>query len=213
GNYQWYDGASHTAGSLSGGLDDLQSGVIALGQGFWIEGGGSITMSQNAKVSTTTNFLRTSGEETSGFSLIISSNDSPYKCDAAFYFDQNASPYFDASDIRHLKSLNEDAPYIASVSNNQELRLNKFNNEESSLIFPLITNVPNNQIYTINVEDIDNFREYRCVYIIDYKTGEVYDLRSISEFTFEAEEIKSNQARFVLVLTQDECEEKVNQTL
>ncbi len=205
GNYQWYNGQDNSSGNGLGGPGDINNGIIGLGQGIWVFGSGNLTIPQSSKVRTPAMYIKNASVN-NGFSIVLTSDVNSYSCDATFSVDANADNSLEIMDITHLKSRNENAPYISSVVSNQNVRLNKFNNNENTLIFPLNVYVTENENYTITVNDINNFSAYSCVYLIDSITGLQYDLKEINTFTFEPNAIEEEETRFVLVMSNSNCD-------
>ncbi len=205
GNYQWYNGQDNSSGNGLGGPGDINNGIIGLGQGVWVFGSGNLTIPQSSKVRTPAMYIKNASVP-NGFSIVLTSDVNSYSCDATFSFDASADNALDIMDITHLKSRNESAPYISSVVSNKNVRLNKFNNNENTLIFPLNVYVTENETYTITVNDIHNFSAYSCVYLIDSITGLQYDLKEINSFTFEPNDIEEEETRFVLVMSNSNCD-------
>jgi hypothetical protein len=205
GNYQWYNGQDNSSGNGLGGPGDINNGIIGIGQGIWVAGSGSITIPQSSKVTTPAMFIKNTTVP-NGFSIVLSSDINTYSCDATFSLDPMADNQLDIKDITHLKSRNESAPYISSVVDNQNVRLNKFNNNEQILTFPLNVYLPENETYEITINDIDNFAGYSCVYMVDSISGMQYDLKETNSFTFQPNLVGEEETRFVLIMAKGNCE-------
>lgn len=200
GTYELYDGATGT-GMIS---DD---GIIASGQGFWIEGTGggkSISIDQGDKSSDNTAFVKTTDHENSFANYLyvnITSSINDYSCRSIFKLEDDATSFKDNYDAPYFPSRIFDAPYVGFITEDMvDVRINAVDRYELEHHIPVGVRVGVAGDYTITTENLANFNGYECVTLEDMVTGQIYDLKKNNVITFPMKSIDIVEHRFTLHL-------------
>lgn len=202
-NYNWYQ--------TGNGASPLTE-VIASGQGFVVmaeTGFGTVTFDQSVKTASSAVFIRSANDKKDFFRLALSSPDQKYSCDVTFNTNQEASNGFDKFDVPTPYGIDTQAIYISAKVDDRIVRCFGMNDKEESLSVPIIINVPNQGVYTLNTKNLDLYDNYSCVILEDILTGSRYDLRNISDVRFNVEKVKSEETRFKLHFSNNACSQIV----
>jgi len=194
GFYEYYDGSD---GSSS--IPELASGEIAMGQGFWVEGPGTVTITDGSKTSAGT-FIRSIGEDKS-LSLYLKENSSTYMSSIALQQLGESSDAMDfLLDVPNFSTGNEKAPTIAMYSGEEEMiRKNYIKDDFRNKSFELYTKILNAGYYTIEASNIENFNNYLKVLLYDNTTGQFINLKSEPSYTFYSDITEGH--RFTLIFS------------
>lgn len=195
GGYQWYDGSSNTSS-----IPEFANGLLAIGQGFWTEGWGSITYPQTAKTSTQATFVRNSNIDESIY-LTMKEQGTTYNCMINVDFNSEAFDNYDSLDIRHLSTGLEKASSLMINSNDGMLRKQYLYNDKRDKTLDLSISILNEGYFTIEASNIENANRYSSITLIDNLTGDVIDLKMHNSYTFYSEE--GDSRRFQLVLSNE----------
>ncbi len=197
GSYEWYDGNSQTSS-----ISAFENGVIAMGQGFYVEGTGTMTFSQSCK---TTQESTLKSDDLTDYSLYLtlSEDNTNYSCKMSLEANEYATDAFDQGlDITHLMTGNEKAPSICVNDVDKKVRKNYFEQNGENKTFDLFTRFNKAGYYTISSTNIENFNDYTYVRLIDNETGEIIELKAGGDYNFYSEAGDFN--RFTLVLVNGE---------
>lgn len=200
GHYWIYDAST---GNYYGGAQGANSGMIQVGQGFFVEvngDGGNLVFSPSIRVHSneafrdmTVNILK----------MEVNGGDGGYADEITIRFDENATYAYDENlEAKKWNSFGQDATMIRSLADNgSELSINALPLE--SLYNPMIS-IPihfecgYNAEYTFSFKGINTFEEATSIWIEDVQTG---DWISISEtnpvFSFMGSPVDDKE-RFVL---------------
>lgn len=199
GDYQWYDGASNTAS-----IPELNNGAMNIGQGVWIEvgGSGSITFTESAKTSSAT-YIRSSENEDLAAYLTISEKASTYKSALSVIQSNSASDGYDELvDMRFLSVGIETAPGFAfDLGDNNLVKRNYFKADNNTKLFNVMVEIKNDGYYSIDYSDSPVFASYKNVLLLDTKTNEYIDLRTEAYTFYATKGLPEN--RFVFILTNE----------
>jgi len=200
-NYDWYQ--INGAGNLTE--------VIASGQGFVVmpeTNFGTVTFDQTVKTSNSATFIRSQTSK-DFFRLALNSADKKYSCDVTFNTNNEASNRFDRFDIPTPYGLDSQAVYISAIVDDRIVRCFGMNNKETSVSVPVMINVPGQGTYSLCTKNLEIYDQYSCVILEDLVSGSRYDLRNLDEVRFNMEKIRSEDARFMVHLSNDACSQIV----
>jgi hypothetical protein len=199
GDYQYYDGVSGL-----GSIPDLDNGLMSVGQGIWIyvTSLGSITFEQSDKSASNAMFIR-SEELSNEFKLTLSENSSTYRSSILLSQDFNATDGMDSiADMRQLYSGFEAGPRAAFDIENNLLKKNVIASDNINKAFDIHTIIKNSGYYTINVENVEIFADYKFISLFDKQTNEIINLKTNPDYTFFSNEFDG--VRFTLLLSNAE---------
>lgn len=195
-DWQWYDKASGTASTT-----ELDDGHVAIGQGIWVKGPGTLTFPQSSKVTTQdATYIRTMGPEDHSIYVTLSENASTNYCKASIQQHEEGTDGLDEIDIYHLEMPEQTGSAIAFQVEEELVRKTYLQNDFRDKRLPMYVNIKTEGYYTISVENQYNFSDYYYVYLIDKQTNEFVDLKEQGEYVFYGEEGIDNE-RFVMLLT------------
>jgi hypothetical protein len=177
------------------------NGDIPAMQAFFVEaagGGGSITLSNNARKHSTQQFYKGALQNENLLSFKIEG--AAYHSQSQVYLRESASIGRDENDAAMLYSLSSEVPHFYSVDGNKKMVANAvpFPAEDYSIPMGLKTGAAGT--YTITAEDIQNFNSSVAPILEDTQTGAEIDLRFESSYTFDVAEPGINHSRFILHL-------------
>ena len=203
GDWQWYDLNSTTSST-----PDLADGVIAIGQGIWLKGPGTLTFTQADKVTTTdATFIRGSDTDDHSIYVKLSENSSTFSSKGAIEasFD-GTDGYDDLFDVSHLEMPDQKGPSFSFIADEELVRKTYVAKDLRDKILPVHMTIRNEGLYTISVENVDNFTDYAYVYIVDRQTGDQVELKEEGQYVFQANE-GTDDERFVMILSNERVEE------
>lgn len=181
GSYEWYDGSNNTSST-----PELANGIIAAGQGFYVNGPGTLTFCDSSKTSATAYFLK-DGEMDDAVYFSLSHLESGTSCTMTFDVSSSSTDGYDAQlDIVHLMTGRESASSIGVKSDDEILRKNFFEANDQAKSFEIFTRIKLAGDYTISANNFDNFSHYNTIVLVDNLTGERIDLKS-NDYSFYSE--------------------------
>jgi len=206
GSYQWYDVASNQSS-----IPELANGVIAMGQGFWVNTGNApvITYKQSDKTSSTATFMRSNETDGSIF-LTLAEEGTTYKTIINVDFNSASIDGVDTLDIAAFTVGKQKASSIYINAENELLSKNYLNANGRDKVIDLSLKILNDGYFTISTANIENVYNYTNVTLIDMAMNEVIDLRQANGYTFYATEDDEVRQRFQLVLTNESIGENAN---
>ena len=177
--------------------------LVASMQGFFtrVSAGqttGSFALNNAVRVTTfsaTPSFNRGTAETRPLVKLRLQSS-SPLIDEAYVYFEQGATPAFDAR-FDAYKLTNSSGLNVSSISAGEELSVNGLPVLVGSTTVPLNLTVPATGSYTLNAMDLLNFGAGTQVYLLDTETGARINLAQQPMYTFKAQAL-SMPGRFSL---------------
>ncbi|MCB0478115.1 MAG: T9SS type A sorting domain-containing protein [Crocinitomicaceae bacterium] len=199
GAYDWYDGTGGT-----GNLDQY----ISMGQAYWVAPPSGATQplqaNYNELVKTDQTPTWKSLSSSNGLYLKVSTVHNNWGNRICFNTHPDALVGADTIDIPHLVTPQEFAPYIATTDEyGNSLTVSYFPEDEITVAHPIYVNTPFTDYYTVTVENLENFNQYTCVYLLDLKSNEKINLREEGSYTFFVDQTKSDETRFLLVCSND----------
>lgn len=205
-NYQWYCSSCGSGGTPDASISDLSGGIIALGQGFWVEdiNNGSLTFTQGAKVSDGETFIR---NESVKHTLYISDLNSHRQTDLSFAINANASLEKDASDLANMPRVpgRKNLRLSSVTAFGEELRLNNISGFENKLELPLSFEATEDSRYVITSSNFEDMVPYQCKQLFDQVTGDIIDLNENTSYEFDFIADGSQNNRFTLLLNKEAC--------
>lgn len=205
-NYQWYCSSCGSGGTPDASISDLSGGIIALGQGFWVEdiNNGSLTFTQSAKVSDGETFIR---NESVKHTLYISDLNSHRQTDLSFAINANASLEKDASDLANMPRVpgRKNLRLSSVTAFGEELRLNNISGFEDKLELPLSFEATEDSRYVITSSNFEDMIPYQCKQLFDQVTGDIIELNENTSYEFDFIADGSQNNRFTLLLNKEAC--------
>jgi hypothetical protein len=204
GSYQWYDDGSNTASIAS-----LNNGNVAIGQGFWVYGGGvpSIDFKQSQKTTTAT-FIR--GQVTEGsIYLELTEEGTTYKNVVNLDFNQEALDGKDTLDLLAFTIGKQRSSSIYVKTDAELLAKNYLNTDGRDKIVDLSVKIINDGYFTISATNLGNVYNYANITLVDLATNEIVDLRK-SNYTFYGMEDDETRDRFQLILSNESLGDENN---
>ena len=203
GAYQWYDRVSATASTA-----ELASGYVAIGQGIWMNGPGTLTITEGAKIENdAATFIRSQETVPTELFLTLRENSSTFASVMGVQTWYQGQDQLDLLDVRHLETPSQQAPSAAFVVENELIRKSYLNKDFQDKSLPMYTHFLNDGYYTFEASNIENFTDYRKALLLDNKTGDIVNLLQESQYVFYANEGVS-ETRFTLILTNEESIEQ-----
>jgi PKD repeat protein len=196
GSYVSYN-ASTSAGTASN--------IIPSGQAFFVKlenGSGTLNFAENQKVGPYADFQRSDADTKPTVQLKIAGDG-----ETADYthvtLDDEATFDFDFVDGRKLGSMNDEAPGISTISQEEEYKLsfNSVPTDEGAIAIPVNLTIPVAGTYTLEVSELINFPSSSCLSIEDLETGEVTPVELGQTFDIETEQDSINEVRFMIHIT------------
>jgi len=194
GGYEYYK--DFTGPNSSGANGDIPSM-----QAFFVEaasGGGSITLSNNARKHSTQQFYKAELQNDNLLSFKIEGAN--YHSQSQVYIREGASIGRDENDAAMLYSLNSEVPHFYSVDGNRKMVANAVPFPDEDYTIPMGLKTGAAGTYTITAEDIQNFNSSVAPILEDTQTGAEIDLRFESSYTFDVAQSGINHSRFILHL-------------
>ena len=182
GTYQYYDKVSNTAS-----IPTLSNGLIAIGQGMWVNGFGFLTFPQSSKSSSSATFIRNSEVE-NALTLTMKQENSTFFHNMTVSFLPEANDGFDEFyDILHLSTGKEKASSIFMLDEDKAIRKNYTNFDGNDKIIDVKLNCLTNTNYTIESSNVNDLTDYENVYLFDKYLNKMIDLRAEETYTFYSE--------------------------
>lgn len=206
GGYEFYSNGSASGGNVS------PLGLIASGQGFWIEkfqynSTNYIAFEQADKVTFTTPFVRKQNPFINRqIAFELYSDITPLSGNTTILFDQSSSTNFDDLDITQLESPLD--TYVALTAYSEDgkiLRRNSLPDNGTDVSVDLALNVTTLGTYYLKPENLDNFGSYSCVILEDLESGKKYDVFANSEIPVEVSKLGSETPRVRVHFTNGDC--------
>lgn len=196
GGYEYFDGSDNSSS-----IPELAGGIIGIGQGFWAVGPGTITFTDACKTTNDATFIR--NQEQAPLTLLLKENSSTYSSNISFSEYTEASDDLDyLVDVTHLSTGLEKAPSVAMYSNSDLIRKNYIKADRMNKSFDIYTKILNNGYYTFEIQNLENFENYRKILLYDNSTGEFIDLKLEINYTFYSDIFEGH--RFTLIFTNEE---------
>jgi hypothetical protein len=192
GAYQWYDGSNNTSSS-----SDLANGIISIGQGYWTEGFGTITYTQESKTSSSAVFVR-SNIDNESINLTLSQEGTTYKCLSSVDFNQYAFDDYDSLDIKHPTLGFEKASSLIINASGEYLRKQYLADNNNDRIIDLSVIILNDGLFTIKGTDLNLNSRYSSIVLVDKETGELINLSNNNEHSFYSTEGEHDRFRLIL---------------
>ena len=188
----------------SSGLSPHSSGAngdIPAMQGFFIKansGGGSLTLSNNARKHSTQPFLKEVFVNSNLLELMLQGT--TYFGKSQIFLSETAEAGVDTQDAFMLFSMNDEVPQVFCLAGNERLVLNSVPVPDNELVLPLGIRVGNTGPFTLSAENIADFNTSYAVILEDLQDNLMVDLRQNQSYTFTTSNGGQHNNRFVLHL-------------
>ena len=198
GDYQYYDGSTGL-----GSIPEFDNGLLATGQGFWVylSGAGTLTFHQTDKTNQAT-YIRSSELEAADHSLyvVLKQEGTTYQTSVIFEASDFTSDGADSLyDMMYLETGHEKAPRMYVEYPQYQIRKNFIQNDQRNKSFDLVNKIKAEGYYTLSLNNIENFADYRSVLVYDKMTGEFIDLTKEQHYVFYSDVFEGS--RFTLIFT------------
>lgn len=204
--YQWYCASCGAGGTPDQSTSDLAGGIIALGQGFWVEdiNSGSLTFTQNAKVSDGETFIR---NQAITQKIIVAEANTHRKASLTLGINNAASLEKDQMDLRNMPRLpgRKNIRFSSLTSFGDALRVNYINSLENKVSIPLQFEATEDGEYILTAEHFEEMVPYQCAKIHDAVADELFILDEETLYTFEYIADGSQNERFTVLLNKEDC--------
>lgn len=199
GDYQYYDGSTGL-----GSIPEFDNGLLAMGQGFWIytdTPGATLSFDQTDKTNQAT-YIRSSELEAADHSLyvVLKQEGTTYQTSVIFEASDFTSDGADSLyDMMYLETGHEKAPRMYVEYPQYQIRKNFIQNDQRNKSFDLVNKIKAEGYYTLSLNNIENFADYRSVLVYDKMTGEFIDLTKEQHYVFYSDVFEGS--RFTLIFT------------
>lgn len=193
GGWQWYDDVSSTSS-----IPALTDGLIASGQGFWVNGFGFLTFPQSSKTANTATMIKNQ-ELVDEVNLVLSQDNSTFFSQMSIAFNAEANDAVDDLDIRTLLTGVEEASSMYMTLGEEKITKNYVVNDKKDKSFDLTFNCLTESYYSIGLKDLIAFGSYKNVYLIDNEAGLMINLTN-EDHSFYSE-VGTFSDRFTVVLS------------
>lgn len=195
GSYEWYDGSTSTSSCT-----ELANGIIPMGQGFYVEGAGTLTFTQAAKTTTTAELIKTTNDGI--IPIIITNESNGFHTTSALEANSLATDGYDNGlDLTALITGKEKAPSLCFITPEKLLRKNNIAQNNETKSFPLSILIKNSGTHTISIDNTNLPTAHRHIFLYDHLTNERIDLKT-GNYSFDAS-VGTYNDRFTLVLTNE----------
>ena len=201
GAYQWYDKVANTSS-----VPELASGLLAVGQGFWVKDFGFLTFPQTSKTSSSATYIRNSQVE-NALQLTLKQDNSTFFSVTSLAFNEEASDEVDHFDIHYLSTGLEPASSLYMVYDDTlQLTKNYLLNDGDKKVVDFRMRCKTNSFYTISPSNLQDLQDYDYVYLFDKSLNKMVDLRQAETYTFY--ETEGDKDRFTVILTNERLADK-----
>lgn len=197
GGYQWYDDGSNTAS-----IADLNNGNVAIGQGFWVYGGGVPSIDYNQSQKTTMGTFIRGQEMDESIYLELTQEGTTYKNVINFDFNDVALDGKDSIDVLAFTIGKQNSSSIYNATDNDLLAKNYLSSDGRDKVLDLSIKILNDGYFTISATNLGNVYNYTNITLLDLATNEIVNLRK-ANYTFYAIEDDENRERFQLILSNE----------
>ncbi|MFT4600396.1 MAG: hypothetical protein ACI857_000570 [Arenicella sp.] len=205
GAYQYYDKTTGTSST-----PDLANGIVAIGQGMWMKGPGTITFTQDVKETTLdAAFIRTAVPDKSIY-FTLSENSSTYNCKSSLLISSIGDNGIDQFDVSHLEMENQKSPSLSFITETEYVRKNFISRDLENKVLPMHLMIKNQGYHTICASNLETFNNYIYVYLVDKQTGDVVNMKEELNYVFHANE-GLNDERFTLILSNSDANDYIVQ--
>jgi hypothetical protein len=175
---------TYTAGS--GGTNGTTK-YIPAAQGFFVRtsAAGSLGVTNAVRAHSTQAFFKSEGVLANRLSMTIT--DGQVNDETVIYFNENATTALDY-EYDAQKLMAPAAPQLYTMSGNERMAINTFNNATETNSVKLGVNAPVAGEYTINASNIESFDVNTPIFLEDLLTGQVVNLRQTGSYTFTSGE-------------------------
>lgn len=168
-----------------GGAANTTTQYIPSGQGFFVRatgGAGTLTLDNNSRVHNGQAFYKTTEKEL----LVLKVNGNNITSQTAIRFDENATQKADRLfDVYKIVSDKPDVPNLFTKAENENMAINTLPSIKGNEIVPMWFRAGMSGKYTINATQIETFSSETPIYIEDMETGEIQNMREITDFVFD----------------------------
>jgi fibronectin-binding autotransporter adhesin len=177
------------------------SNIIGSSQGFFVKANGALpilSISENAKSSSNSSFLRSVPRQNSGRIMTISVEGNNFKDESLVRIHENASTNFDSSlDGFKIYSNNPQVPSIATISNGVDFSINSLPSSTTNFSIPVKVKVGVSGTYELKLSGIDALASQGCVVLEDKVLGTQTQLNEGTVYSFNMDAAYSS-IRFVI---------------
>jgi hypothetical protein len=194
--YIWNPDLQQFASYVAGLGTNGGSANIASSQAFWVQAissSPSIVVTESSKTTIDGSFLK---QQNSVLPLRIIAENVNGTDELVINFDNNATNGFDpAYDAIKMIPVNNNLPYVFSLTNNLEYSINQIPEQEINIPIKILTGVSGN--HSIKVENVSSFSTSSCLILEDLFTGNTYNLSLTDSFNIYIYD-STTVARFLL---------------
>ncbi len=195
GNYLFWNGDN---GINPEGWGTLNNGVIPAMQGFFVLATSSdarITIPQSSRIHSDIAFYKSNQDLRNA--LRISADANGYHDEIYIGFNESASDRYEPErDVKKLYGL-EEAPQLYSYGDGEKLSINLLKPEIRGKQVTIGFHTKTSSAFKLSFEGIDQFDLALPIYLVDFKTGEIYDLHQTNTLTLNYDPL-DDPARFKL---------------
>ena len=193
-----FDGNAGQYLSWNGTVGGLDDGIIPPMNGFFVKASAnpSLTISNDARAHTSTNFLKS--EDIIQDLLVLKVEGNGFSDKAYIHLNPEATNTFDNDfDAYKLSGISE-APKLYTLAEETKLSINELPYTNGEIAIPLCLKVGEEDLYKISVIE-NSFWETVDISLKDLETNITYDLASINQLTFN-HSTNSSPDRFLLLI-------------
>jgi hypothetical protein len=203
GGYEYYDN-----NTTSGSIPEIDNGLVASGQGMWMNGPGTITFTQDTKVLTDDgNYIKSNTVDKS-LHFALTENSSTYNCVASLLTSNLGSNSLDEYDVKHLERDGQKAPAFSFIHDETYIRKDYIEKGIEDRLFPMHLLIQNEGYHTISCSNFEEFNKYAHIYLIDNQTGDIVDFKEESSYVFFGYE-GLNDERFTIALSNSTANDEI----
>lgn len=198
GLFDYFEMYDYTIGDYNG--FNSGSGVeIGATQGFWVYAdGGPLTLNvpESAKTTSSNSDIKSYTKQLPYFTLKMAGANK-FSHTLKVTASSEASDGWDVKDIPFRRSPNKATPVFASVADGKKQTINAFNSSNETYSMPVVTEVSNSGIYTIEAAGFDYVSEYSSITLEDRLLNKIVDLKDENVYSFKMNSTDKND-RFVV---------------
>ena len=201
--FRYYDYLAGTAPPAGGwGFSDIQNGVIAMGQAFWVYAGagGSLTINQNAKTKDDGSFYRIGDKSVTTDQLTVNLDNGKLADQVFLKLHDKATENFDFGfDLPKL--WNEKMNVYLLSRSNQEMLMHTLNELTDEVKIPIGIQVTEPGEYKLSFGNADKFSRGSDLYLIDMMEGMAILVSGMEPYSFTVKDASQTiNDRFYLSL-------------
>jgi hypothetical protein len=193
--YSVWDGTTYGTYTVGSGGTNGATQYIPAAQGFFVQASaaGSLGVTNMVRTHSTQSFWKNEEIMLNRLSLTVSNGE--LSDETVIYFNENATPELDY-EYDAAKLMAPAAPQAFTMLGTKQMAINTFNNPGQTSSVNMGVNTPETGEYTISASNIESFDASTPIFLEDLLTGQYIDLRTVSSYSFSADEGTSE--RFIV---------------